>query len=272
MCDFRDRADAVVRRWHAYEIDRGGRAIIDYDCAPSDKDVAPASSRLAVLAELGALLAEAERGKDRIVAGTLRAHVVYLRALLGQRSPLDEYIAATQGCDAVGWSPEYVTAVGERAVLDALLQRVPSATPGVVPGWRAVVLLERIYPALVPGDATTSGSTIIDLSRSEWQLIDAFEDSVCDLARVNVDGAMNWAYVISEPDSVNKQIEHASVWNIDVFARRHLATYVDRCRAWRIESSKHSRKAGTSSPTPHLKTYADRCWAWPAERIAMSSV
>ncbi len=47
----RDRVEGVIRRWNAYEVVRGGRAVIDFDCAPAEdplelfvKEVVPAFS------------------------------------------------------------------------------------------------------------------------------------------------------------------------------------------------------------------------------------
>jgi hypothetical protein len=51
MC-LRDEVEKALRAWDRYEAGRGGRPVIDYDCYPSDNEVEPAGSRLAVLYEL----------------------------------------------------------------------------------------------------------------------------------------------------------------------------------------------------------------------------
>jgi len=41
----RDRAERVIRAWHAHETARGGHVVVDYDCvppAPDDPPVTPA--------------------------------------------------------------------------------------------------------------------------------------------------------------------------------------------------------------------------------------
>ena len=108
----RDRAEAALRAWNTYEVGRGAPAVIDYDCYPEGAaGEQAASSRLAVREELAALCAEARDAglvelEERIGAG-----LAYLDALLGVRAPLDEYVRATQGCGARGWSEEYIEAV-----------------------------------------------------------------------------------------------------------------------------------------------------------------
>ncbi|MGH3735016.1 MAG: hypothetical protein ACRDT6_05270 [Micromonosporaceae bacterium] len=59
---------------------------------------------------------------DPELAARIESHIAYLRALLGERTPLDEYMRATQGCTAAGWPREYVTHLGEtlRSRLDDL--------------------------------------------------------------------------------------------------------------------------------------------------------
>lgn len=111
----RDAVEDVVRSWDAYERARGGRAVIDYDCAPPDQPVEPASSRLEVFDRLTALHEQAEVDGNDTVFRTLRAHLAYVSGVLGQRPPLDEYLRATQGCPAGGWPEDYILAVGEQA-------------------------------------------------------------------------------------------------------------------------------------------------------------
>jgi hypothetical protein len=111
----RDDVEQVIRFWDAHERDRGARSIIDYDFAPTTAETIPAPSRLDVYDRLTTLLTTAQdQGADRI-ADVVRAHLAYLRAVLGERPPLDQYIRETQGCSAAGWSADYVTSIGERA-------------------------------------------------------------------------------------------------------------------------------------------------------------
>jgi hypothetical protein len=111
----RDDVEQVIRFWDAHELARGGRSIIDYDFAPTTAETTPAPSRLDVYDRFTELLAEARaQGADQI-AEVVTAHLAYLRAILGERPPLDQYIRETQGCSAAGWSADYVTAIGERA-------------------------------------------------------------------------------------------------------------------------------------------------------------
>jgi hypothetical protein len=53
------------------------------------------------------------REGDRVLSVRLAADLTYLAALLGEHAPLDDYLIATQGCPAGGWTDDHVTAVGE---------------------------------------------------------------------------------------------------------------------------------------------------------------
>lgn len=119
----RDRAEATLRAWNSYEIGRGAPAVIDFDCYPEGAD-APrtVSSRLDARAELVALQTEARSVGLNEIEDRLGASVAYLDALLGVRLPLDEYVRATQGCSANGWSDEYIESV--RLVAVAELNRL----------------------------------------------------------------------------------------------------------------------------------------------------
>jgi hypothetical protein len=109
----RDELETALREWHQMEIDRGGRAIIDYDCHPCNLEVTPAAGRLAVHRRLIDLRAQAREADDRHIVYHVEAHLAYLHALLGRREPLEEYVRATQGCGVAGWSDEYVEACKE---------------------------------------------------------------------------------------------------------------------------------------------------------------
>jgi hypothetical protein len=112
----RDEAEVVLRSWDAYERNRGSTPIIDYDCYPASPPVEAASSRLEVLRHLETLLATQERDPDETWVRTrLRADIAYLRALLGERPTLRDYISVTQGCQVEGWPAAYVTSRGETA-------------------------------------------------------------------------------------------------------------------------------------------------------------
>jgi hypothetical protein len=111
----RDDVEQVIRFWDAHERARGARAIIDYDFAPTTAEIIPAPSRLDVYDRLTSLLALAQAENADRIAEVVTAHLAYLRSVLGERPPLEQYIRETQGCSAAGWSPEYVTEIGERA-------------------------------------------------------------------------------------------------------------------------------------------------------------
>ncbi|MFI6580958.1 hypothetical protein [Embleya sp. NPDC050493] len=110
----RDEIEAAIRAWHHLEIDRGGAPIIDFDFFPEAEPVAAACDRLAVHARLSDLAATPAVADAPCLATRVNADLAYLGAQLGERRDLDEYVRATQGCAAVGWSGDYV---GERAAI-----------------------------------------------------------------------------------------------------------------------------------------------------------
>lgn len=111
----RDAVEELVRSWDAHETRRGGRAVVDYDCAPNDQPSTPATSRLDVFDQLTALHTQAIAESNEVVSLTVGAHLAYLASVLGERPQLDEYVRTTQGCPATGWPEDYILSVGDRA-------------------------------------------------------------------------------------------------------------------------------------------------------------
>jgi len=105
----RDDIEVVLRAWDAHEIARGAKAVIDYDCCPPPADPPPAASRLDVYRSFCALRDAASDVGELRLAREIAAHLAYLRELMGHRTPLDDYVRATQGCPAAGWPDGYVT-------------------------------------------------------------------------------------------------------------------------------------------------------------------
>jgi hypothetical protein len=120
--NLRDEIEQVLRSWNAHEVNRGASPIIDFDCYPENTQVEPATGRLAVYRRIGELRRKAEESGDRLLTERLGADRAYLGALMGERLPLTDYVLATQGCPAAGWSADYITERGEiaRKSLDAL--------------------------------------------------------------------------------------------------------------------------------------------------------
>ncbi len=73
------------------------------------------------------------------------------------------------------------------------------------------------------------GLLLEGIQAEEWRLLDDFEDDVYDLAPLTlVDGRIGWAYVcVSHEDASTES------WDGEAFSRRHLAAYLENCRAWR---------------------------------------
>jgi gamma-glutamylcyclotransferase (GGCT)/AIG2-like uncharacterized protein YtfP len=114
-------------------------------------------------------------------------------------------------------------------VLFALIDRVPDHDPATVEGWRVAPLPERVYPGLVPDETTAHGYLLTGLTPEEWRVLDAFEDPVYGLKRLDlVDGRHGWAYVCNPEATVEP-----GTWSAEEFEQQHLPAYVERCAAWR---------------------------------------
>jgi hypothetical protein len=121
----RDELEHSLRSWDAYERGRGTAPVVDYDCHPPGRPVEPAASRLDVFHRLRQLQADIEPSTDPRVSSRIRGDLAYLRALLGERAPLAEYIRQTQGCLSAGWSADYLTARAEQARASVEARGVP---------------------------------------------------------------------------------------------------------------------------------------------------
>lgn len=117
----RDEVESAICAWDAYEKTRSGPKVIDYDCRPDPTDQEP-RGRLETYRLLSGLSTEADKNGDAAMVRRIGAHLAYLRALLGERPVLDQYVQATQGCAAAGWPDDYVSGVGDvaRSYLDGI--------------------------------------------------------------------------------------------------------------------------------------------------------
>lgn len=93
-----DDVERTIDGWNLYEIARRGTAVITYDCSPDDYQASPLD-RLTTLERLEKLsIAATQQGITELVTAT-QSYTTYLRALLGERLPLSEYVKATQGVE-----------------------------------------------------------------------------------------------------------------------------------------------------------------------------
>jgi gamma-glutamylcyclotransferase (GGCT)/AIG2-like uncharacterized protein YtfP len=106
---------------------------------------------------------------------------------------------------------------------------MPDTTPAVAEGWRVAALRGQVYPALVPSTGNAAGTLFTGLTPAEWQLLDAFEDTVYELRQLDVDnGRCGWAYVCVDEAAVLPE-----TWDMVRFERDELGAYVERCGTWR---------------------------------------
>jgi hypothetical protein len=112
----RDDLEQTLRAWNAYELGRNAPAVIDFDCYPDfERQVLEPCDRLSTFWALRAIRQAAAQGRNEVLIERVDAHLAYLRALMGERPPLDQYVVSTQGCHARGWPEDYIQAVGETA-------------------------------------------------------------------------------------------------------------------------------------------------------------
>ncbi|MFG3263406.1 gamma-glutamylcyclotransferase family protein [Streptomyces bobili] len=112
------------------------------------------------------------------------------------------------------------------AVLKALLGRIPEQSQVSAPGYRAAALEGRVYPGLVlrAFGGSAPGLVLLDLSKEEWRILDAFEDERYDLHEVTLsNGQLGLAYVWPGGDVRDDD------WDAAEFEERHLTEYAARC-------------------------------------------
>jgi hypothetical protein len=158
--NLRDEVETVLASWDAYERKRGTSQVIDYDCRPESPPVEPVSGRFSVFEQLSSLRTRCTDESDPTgrIAARLDADLVYLRALMGERAPLREYVLRTQGCEPTGWSAEYIAYRAE-------LAREALAKVGVA--WDGnpsaeLARQERTIPADEAGDAIRAAATELE--------------------------------------------------------------------------------------------------------------
>ncbi|WP_280366660.1 hypothetical protein [Nocardia wallacei] len=105
----RDQIETVLRSWDTYETGCGAPAIIDYDCHPDTTGTVPAArDRRDIRDHLQRLHDHATAEGDSTLIERLDADIAYCDALLGTTRPFADYLHATQGCAATGWSADYL--------------------------------------------------------------------------------------------------------------------------------------------------------------------
>ena len=121
-------------------------------------------------------------------------------------------------------------------VVRTLIDRVPASEHTSAPGWRAARLPDLPYPGLVrDSEAEAPGRVYTDLTDTEWNVLDAFEDPTysVEVVRLRSDRA-SLAYVW--PDEAL-----ADVWSTDSLAGDEMQAYLERCARWRARFESRSQ-------------------------------
>lgn len=115
--NLRDEIESVLRSWNRHEIERKAPPIVDFDCHPPARVNSAKFDRIQVREQLVGLLEVASNDSaTQHLHDRVSAAITYLDALVGERMPIREYIKATQGCDAEGWSDSYIAKVRDTAI------------------------------------------------------------------------------------------------------------------------------------------------------------
>lgn len=141
------------------------------------------------------------------------------------------------------WVMSYGTLMSEK-VLEAVLGRVPSWTPGTVTGYARVCLGNgRCYPGVLPRNgATVTGRVLRDVTASELARLDRFEGDeyhaiVQDVVLQDGTKVMARMWALADMDGVIDQ-----EWNFDKFLAENEHWYVDMCRSWAADDEKEEQK------------------------------
>ncbi|MGH3772553.1 MAG: hypothetical protein ACRDRW_14350 [Pseudonocardiaceae bacterium] len=103
----RDEVERTIDDWNCHEIERRGTGIITYDCSPDGYQAFP-RDRLTTLERLEILAIAAEQQGSSELTTVIQSNITYLRAILGERLSLSEYVKATQGSEIGRWKPDYL--------------------------------------------------------------------------------------------------------------------------------------------------------------------
>ncbi|MFF2551468.1 gamma-glutamylcyclotransferase family protein [Nocardia sp. NPDC058058] len=118
-------------------------------------------------------------------------------------------------------------------VLTELIGCTMELRPATVPGRRVAALPGKIYPGLVHADSgVAQGFLLTGLTRTQWWVLDEFEDDEYDLSPVcaHVGNRVNYAWTYAWTEVVESRD-----WSAREFATAHLPTYAEQCAAWRRE-------------------------------------
>lgn len=181
----RNDTENAVRRWDALERSHGEAPVIDFDCAPPTDPPRPFPNRFAALDELSRLRSDTDPQHSPLWS-QLDAHIAYLRALIGEQLPFDQYILTTQGCAARGWTSDYVEYRAQMAK-DALASLEVSWGSNT---WVTVRGLSEQLPAVDIGPAIAEYTSKYE--HAVRRLVDT--DAKFNLAIEEVDVDAYWSY------------------------------------------------------------------------------
>jgi gamma-glutamylcyclotransferase (GGCT)/AIG2-like uncharacterized protein YtfP len=127
-------------------------------------------------------------------------------------------------------------------VLETLLDRIPPLVPAKAFGWQTIKLSEVVYPGLINNPGTqANGYLLTDLSDLEWQLLEAFENPIYNLVRLETDQKSAWVFALEEFSG------NSESWDSDNFKAKNLISYVNRCAVWRQKYDAQSEYIGRKS-------------------------
>ena len=127
-------------------------------------------------------------------------------------------------------------------VMEAVTGRSLASAEARAKGFAKFLLKGRIYPGMIalPG-AVCSGRVYYHPDRRTLEILDAFEDEVYTRERIEVEvveGGSVEAYAYLIPPRYRECLTSIP-WKPDEFMTRHLAHYLEACKAFHREVSEH---------------------------------
>ncbi|WP_330179461.1 gamma-glutamylcyclotransferase [Nocardia sp. NBC_01503] len=113
-------------------------------------------------------------------------------------------------------------------ILHELIGGTTHLLPAELPRRRVAVLPGKVYPGLVYADSgAAQGFLLTGLTRTQWCVLDEFEDDEYDLAPVLVHAGERAIYAWTYAWTADVD---AADWSAADFAATHLTNYVEQCR------------------------------------------
>jgi len=115
------------------------------------------------------------------------------------------------------------------AILERVLERVPTLLQASLRGYQRGRLAGQVYPAIIPAaDALTVGHLLVGLRDDEWPLLDAYEGQLYERHNVTVictdEVARGATCYVLRPEYAD--LFDPTPWSLETFVVRDLAAFL----------------------------------------------